>query len=65
MINQLKTLIDVEALEQFYRSLIHEKDGKSYISIQTMERIMLLEIYKALCTDPHNNIDNSNQSGGD
>lgn len=65
MIKQLKTMIDVEALEQYYRSLIHEKDGKSYISIQTMERIMLLEIYKSLCADAHDDINNGNHCGED
>lgn len=57
----LEHLIDVEALEQYYCSLVHEENGKKYISVRTMEKMMLLEIYKALCADSHDNIDNSNQ----
>ena len=66
MNKKVKDFIDVKSLEEYYQSLmITEKDEKQYVSVQTMERIMLLEIYKALCADTHDDIDNGNHCGED
>ena len=47
---ELKNIIDVETLEKYYLSLmISAENGKDYVSVQTMEKMMLLEIYKTLC----------------
>ena len=66
MKDTLKEMIDIEALELYYRALMpKEENGKRYISVSTMEKIMLLEIYKTLCTGSHDNINNSNHSSKD
>lgn len=45
----MKEYINTKVLEDFYRSQIKEKDGKNFIPVELEERMMLLEIYKALC----------------
>ena len=62
----LKPYIDTKELEKYYLSLcpMNEK-GKRYISVQTMEKMMLLEIYKELCTNSDNNVDDSNNHSKD
>ena len=45
----MKKYVDIQALENYYRSQIKKEDGKEYVSIALLEKIMLLEIYKALC----------------
>ena len=60
----LKSLIDVAALEKYYLSLMTPaENGKEYISVQTMEKMMLLEIYKVLCADTYNDVDNGDNCG--
>lgn len=50
MRREIKESIDVEFLEQYYLSLMTPAENeKEYISVQTMEKMMLLEIYKTLC----------------
>lgn len=52
---EIKESIDVEFLEQYYLSLMTPAENeKEYISVQTMEKMMLLEIYKILCPVAHN-----------
>lgn len=63
-------IIDVEMLERFYKNQIHHDNdkGKDYISISLYEKIMLLEIYKAVClhhTGADNNADNANNNSKD
>lgn len=59
-----KSIIDVDELEKYYLSLMTPaENGKRYISIQTMEKMMLLEIYKTLCAGSHDDINNGNQGG--
>lgn len=58
MRREIKESIDVEFLEQYYLSLMTPAENeKEYISVQTMEKMMLLEIYKMLCTVTHNDVD--------
>lgn len=58
---EFKKLIDIKLLEKYYSSLCAEReDGKHYLSIQIMEKMMILEIYKALCTDP-DDVDNGGE----
>ena len=64
-------IVDVEMLERFYKSQIHHDNdkGKDYISISLCEKIMLLEIYKAVClgraAGADNNADNANNNSKD
>lgn len=61
-----KKYIDTRALERHYLSLCNiTNKGKKCISVQTMERMMILEIYKSLCTGSYDNVDNGNQSRRD
>lgn len=45
----MKKYICVKTLEEFYLSQIKEKDGEKFIPVELEEKMMLLEIYKALC----------------
>lgn len=44
----LKEIIDIEMLEGCYRKKIIEEDGRTYIPIDLMDKVILLEIYKML-----------------
>lgn len=59
----MKELIDTKALEKYYKEQIKTKDGKTYVPVSIVEKIMVLEIYKALCDGAHDNSDNSDNSG--
>lgn len=61
---ELKNIIDVETLEKYYLSLMTSaENGKDYVSVQTMEKMMLLEIYKTLCAVTHNDVDDGDNRG--
>ena len=63
--SDLKFYIDTNLLEQHYLSLTSEtSDGKKILSVETAEKIMLLEIYKALClADFDNEVGDRNENG--
>lgn len=44
----LKEIIDIEMLEECYRKKIIEEDGRTYIPIDLIDKVILLEIYKML-----------------
>lgn len=47
----LKSVVDTGVLEKYYLSLCRiDEDERQCVSVQTAEKLMLLEIYKALCT---------------
>lgn len=54
----MKEYINTEVLEDFYRAQVKEKDGKKVIPVELEEKMMILEIYKALCERGDDNSDN-------
>lgn len=60
----MKNYIDMEVLEQYYRSCIYKSaDGRDCVSIELAEKMILLEIYKTLCIGVDKNINDGNKSG--
>lgn len=61
----LKKYIDTDLLEKHYLSSVSETNGKIYISVETTEKMMLLEIYKALCAGDNDDVDDRDKQGKD
>ena len=67
--DEIRDFINVELLEHYYLGLIHKNGyNKCLVSVELTEKLMLLEIYKALClrdNGTNNNAGNTNDDSND
>ncbi len=61
----LKKYIDTDLLEKHYLSSVSQTNEKISLSVETAEKMMLLEIYKALCASDNDNVDDRDKQGKD
>ncbi len=61
--NNPRDFINIELLENYYLGLIHKNGyNKCLVSVELTEKLMLLEIYKALCLRDNGINNNANNT---